>query len=103
MMILIIPKTSFKTLNRVLKAYYLTHSEDGVMIKDVARNTGFAETQVNKSNKFLLEIRFLTKVDNKFKLTEDGCNYVSSLRDGNREESNKILENVMRKYEGTNS
>ena len=73
---LVIPKTSFETLNRVLKAYYLTHSENGVSVKEVVQNTGYVEGQINKSNKFLLNIKFLLKEEGRFRLSNDGIQYV---------------------------
>lgn len=97
---LVIPKTSFDTLNRVLRAYYLTHSEMGVSIKEVAHNTGYIEAQIAKSNKFLIEIGFLTKADGKFKLTEKGHDYADNMRENNIKEANEILFNTIRDYSG---
>ena len=97
---LVIPKTSFKTFNRVLRAYYLTHLNTGMSIKEIAQKTGYNENQINKSNKFLKEIKFLEKVENKFKLSEIGYEYAEKIRNNKEEEANEILFKMIREYKG---
>lgn len=97
---LVIPKTSFNSFNRVLRAYYLTHSNTGLSIKEIAQKTGYNENQINKSNKFLKEIKFLEKVDNSFKLSEVGYNYAEKIRNNKEDEANEILFTTIREYKG---
>ena len=97
---LVIPKTSFETLNRVLKAYYLTHSENGVSVKEVVQNTEYVEGQINKSNKFLLNIKFLLKEEGRFRLSNDGIQYVELIRKNQKQEASKILCKLIENYEG---
>lgn len=97
---LVIPKTSFTTFNRVVRAYYLTHSDSGLSIKEIAQQTGYNENQINKSNKFLKEIKFLEKVENRFKLSENGYKYAEKLRNDKEEEANEILFEMIREYKG---
>ncbi len=97
---LFIPKTSFEVINKIIIAYYLSQSEDGVTIKEVVYNTGYVESQISKSNKFLIELKVLVKENNKFKLTIDGFNYAEHLRNNQKDESNSILFDLIREYPG---
>jgi len=96
---LIIPKTSFDTLNRVIIAYYLTHSNSGINVKDVAFKTGYVEAQISKSNKFLIQIKLLIKDGKKFKLSNIGLQYAEFFRNNDLDNANEILYNLIREYE----
>jgi len=95
---LIIPKTSLETMKRVLLAYYLAFSEDGKTIQDVAKISGYIEVQINKSNKFLLELGLIIKIDNRFRLSDTGKDYIENVRLDKLEEAESILSGLIREY-----
>jgi len=99
---LVIPKTSLEILKRVVRAYYLTHSDNGVTVKEVNQNTGYVESQINKSNKFLLVIKILEKINSKFKLTKEGYQYAELQREKKINDANRILFQLIKNYEAIN-
>jgi len=99
---LVIPKTSLEIMKKVVRAYYLTHSDNGVTVREVHQNTGYVESQINKSNKFLLVINILEKINSKFKLTKDGYQYAKLQRDKKIDDANRILYQLIKSYEAIN-
>ncbi len=95
----IIPKTSLDLVNKIMKAYFITYSEDGVKALDVSKKTGYSAAQIWKSNHFLINIGLLTKISSKFILTTEGKQYASNLMDQNEEGAYIILKRLMLSYE----
>jgi len=94
----IIPKTSLDLVNKIMKAYFITYSENGVKALEVSKKTGYSVAQIWKSNHFLINIGLLEKIDSKFILTSDGKQYASHLMNQNEEEAYVILKRLMLNY-----
>ncbi len=99
---LILPKTSFETLKKIIRACNISYSPDGLTLGEISRNTGYSRSQLTKSNSFLIATSFLEKTNSKYKLTKIGLDYIS-LIDQDNMEANKILQEIILNYEPINS
>lgn len=94
----IIPKTSFDLVNKILKAYFITYSEEGVKAQEVSKRTGYSAAQIWKSNNFIIKIGLLSKINGKFILTPIGKEYANHLMNQREDEAYELLKDQMLQY-----
>jgi len=93
-----IPKTSFDTFNKILRAYGAFTSTEALSIKDLASKSNYSNTQIAKSNAFLLELKLIEKIDNNFKITPKGIEFTKALRSNDEETAIQIFRGILEDY-----
>jgi len=95
---LIIPLTSYDIFEKVVRAFGIVYSENGIDIKDLILKTGCKKNNIYRNLSFLEEINFITSIDEKYLLTDIGKQYSDFLDNNQNEQAYEVIKEALLNY-----
>jgi len=96
-----IPKSSFDIFNKILRAYHAFTINEALSVKNLSSKSNYSNSQIAKSNAFLLELKIIEKTDIGYKITAKGIEFVDTMKSGDKESAMKIFKEILEEYSFT--